>query len=364
MNFQDLPAEIFYLILSNISGEYVINEFQFVSKHIYMCCQDDLFWKAKSITQFQHSPKFKNKSTIQTWKQFYRVSQIPRYLIIGSEIDEYRIIDVKDKVLAKTGYDHHISIDHFNLYGFKNLPDIFKYDSILFFSYCGFRQKSIGSILSSYVDQGGGVVIAAYANCGKGNRLEGRWLEEGYSPFLDGATQRVSFLKMGKKLQPDHPVLKNINTLSGGTQSSHSDARVSEDATTIAEWDNGRPLISELMTKTSPIIGLNFYPPSDEFDRSSWDSSTDGYQLIFNSLHYVSTKFSNNHQYYNNDIDFNFFNSINNCNTKEINNSNNNNCTTTTSFSLQSLSVSISQDSSNSNSSFTSSSDESINDDF
>ncbi|KAF2068908.1 hypothetical protein CYY_009769 [Polysphondylium violaceum] len=331
-----------------------------------MCCQDDLYWKAKSISQFEHSPKFKNKSAIQTWKQFYRLSQIPRYLIIGSEIDEFRIIDVKDKILANINQKNNINttvcIDHFNLYGFKNLPDIFKYDSILFFSYCGFRQKSIGSILASYVDQGGGVVIAAYANCGKGNRLEGRWLEENYSPFSDGATQRVSFLKMGKRLVPNHPILQNINNLSGGAQSSHSDARVSPDAVVISEWDNGRPLISELMTKTSPVIGLNFYPPSDEFDRSSWDASTDGYQLIFNSLHYVSTRFSNNHHYFNNnnsDSESNY-----------IFKDRDNNCNNNNRFSLQTLSVSISQDNldttadsfTSSFSSSSSSSDESIND--
>ncbi|KAN0027441.1 hypothetical protein ACTFIU_010395 [Dictyostelium citrinum] len=354
MNLQDLPTEVFYLILSNVSSDYIIKEFQYVSKYIYHLCSDELFWKLLSHSRYKNSPKLKsrfqklnsqqfeenqdnlnlnnneinnnnnntdknrinNNNNINinnnnsennyyldeanfennyrrillnyqenSWKFFFIKSSTPRYLVIGSEIEENRISELKIS-LYKMGLR---SIDHFNVFGFKSLTvnDLYQYDGILFFSYCGFRQKSIGNILSDYVDSGGGIVIASYSNCGKGNRLEGRWLEEGYNPFNDGITQRVYNLRMGRKNIPDHPILEGVERFGGGLNISHSDSEMSSNSNLIAEWENERPLIVELSTKKSPIIGLNFYPPSNEFDPSSWDKNTDGLKILFNSLKYV-----------------------------------------------------------------------------
>ncbi|KAM9960815.1 hypothetical protein ACTFIW_009967 [Dictyostelium discoideum] len=347
MNLQDLPTEVFYLILSNVSSDFIIQEFQYVSKYIYHLCSDELFWKLLSHSRYKNSPKLKSRfqklnnqefnenqdnlnidlnnfnnnnynnnknnnnlnegnennyfldgANIEnnyrrillnyqenSWKFFFIKSSTPRYLVIGSEIEDNRILELKQS-LYKMGLK---SIDHFNVFGFKSLTvnDLYQYDGILFFSYCGFRQKSIGNILSDYVDSGGGIVIAAYSNCGKGNRLEGRWLEEGYNPFNDGITQRVYKLKMGRKIIPDHPILEGVENFGGGVNSSHSDSEMSSQSNLIAEWENERPLIVELSTKRSPIIGLNFYPPSNEFDPSSWDKTTDGLKILLNSLKYV-----------------------------------------------------------------------------
>ncbi|EGC38994.1 hypothetical protein DICPUDRAFT_45484 [Dictyostelium purpureum] len=355
--FEDLPNEVLYLILSNISGEFIISTFQYTSKFLYNVCSDELFWKILSTQTYKNSPKLKsrflqlqqqqqqqqlnynddednfndlvlndnnnmvdgadeyqvlNNQSLEnnfnnldlqnqrrllnyqknSWKYFFIKSITPKYLVMGSEIDNTRLKEIRN-VLVEKGLKN---VDYFNVFGFNGVSqsNLFQYDAILFFSYCGFRQKTVGNILADYVDNGGGIVLAAYSNCGKGNRLEGRWLEEEYNPFNDGVTQRVFQLKLGKRYFENHPILENVKDLQGGLHSSHSDSSESKYAIKIADWDNDRPLIVELQTKASPIVGLNFYPPSNEFDRTSWDSKTDGIEIVYNSLKYVTPNNSNN----------------------------------------------------------------------
>jgi len=142
-------------------------------------------------------------------------------------------------------------------------------------------------MLAQYVDNGGGVVVATYANCGRGNRLEGRWKDGSYDPIQLGSTSRTKALKMGTCLK-NHPVLKGVRHFSGGAQSSHGDGSPHPQATVIAEWDNGRPLIAELKTFKGLILSLNFYPPCEEVAYGGWDAKTDGSRIISNALIHVS----------------------------------------------------------------------------
>ncbi|KYQ92693.1 hypothetical protein DLAC_06692 [Tieghemostelium lacteum] len=253
---------------------------------MYNYSQDEYYWKIQSQMTYENLPKLKNKSNESSWKTFYLSNRLSRYLVIGSEIDEMKIIDIKER-LQNRGL---LNVDHYNVYGFLSLPDdnfLHRYDAIFFFSYCGFKQISIGNQLSHFVDSGGGVVVCAYTTgCGRGNRLEGRWLEGGYSPFLDGVTQRISQLKIGTKHNQSHPILSNLNDqhFTGGQHSSHSDAIPSETALKICDWSNGKTLIAEIHKPNAKIIGLNFYPP--EIVASNDKSNSD--IILYNALKYVS----------------------------------------------------------------------------
>ena len=65
------------------------------------------------------------------------------------------------------------------------------------------------------MDAGGGVVFCAYANCGRGNRLGGKWADRKYDPLTLGATSRTPNLYMGKCSRPEHTVLDGVSSFDG-----------------------------------------------------------------------------------------------------------------------------------------------------
>ncbi|EGG16005.1 2-Aminomuconate deaminase [Cavenderia fasciculata] len=280
-----LPFEVFHIILNYIEDQDIESSFQYVSQTVYHSCQDDSFWKLKSREKFQTSPKLKSYNHPQPWKDFYFENIKEKYLIIASENGIEKILDVQ-MTLKVQGIQN---VEILNINGYKRLPEnIFQYDAILFFSYCGFFQKHVGDELYDFVQSGGGVVLGTYSNCGGGNRLEGKWLENNYDPITGGSTSRMYKLKLGKRECENHPVLMGVDNFCGGGQSSHSDGTLSTGATLIASWENGRPLIAETPTNgAGKIVSLNFYPPSDRIESESWTHTSDGAKLLANSLRYV-----------------------------------------------------------------------------
>jgi len=211
------------------------------------------------------------------------------FLVLGAEgggAFNERLLDVQKK-LRSCGL---INVDILNVRTQTPSLDLLcSYNAVLFFSYHGFDQAEVGDALADFVDLGGGVVLGSYTNCGKGNRLEGRWCKHQYDPLVLGTTSRSPNLRLGRLRCPKHPILKGVRTFNGGEQSSHGDGPAHPLATTIAEWSNGRPLVVELSTHRGTVVALNTYPPSSDVATGSWDASTHGGLLLANALHYVAT---------------------------------------------------------------------------
>jgi len=209
------------------------------------------------------------------------------FLIIGAEADgekDERLEDVKSR-LKMFGLQN---VDIFNARTCSPAPAMLcNYNAVLFFSYHGFNQVQLGDMLAQYVDNGGGVVVATYSNCGRGNRLEGKWKDGNYDPIQLGTTCRTKALQMGKA-DMSHPVLHRVKTFSGGAQSSHGDGVPHSKATIVAEWDGGKPLIAILDIFKGIVLSLNFYPPSGTVAYGGWDPKSDGTMIIANSLMYVT----------------------------------------------------------------------------
>jgi hypothetical protein len=241
-------------------------------------------WKYLKRTEEQlHRPEV-------SWKSFYASNLDKKnfsFLVIGAEgggDKDERLEDVRSKLIS-SGID---KVDTFNARTKTPTYDLFRrYNAILFFSYHGFNQHEMGNLLAQYVDDGGGVVIGTYSNCGRGNRLEGRWCEGGYDPLTLGSTSRTKSLSIGKIIN-NHPILRGVKAFNGGAQSSHGDGKLHPDAVLVAEWTNGRPLIAELRKNHGVVVGLNFYPPSSDAAEGCWDAMSDGKILLCNALHYVT----------------------------------------------------------------------------
>jgi len=229
-----------------------------------------------------------------SWLSYYKSNLDKKhlsFLVLGAEGGgkpyNERLLDVQQK-LKSSGLRN---VDTLNVHTQSPSLDLLRcYNAVMIFSYHGFDQTHIGDVLADYVDLGGGVVACAYTNCGRGNRLSGRWASGQYHPLVLGSTTRTANLRMGAVHCPKHPIMKGVQSFNGGDQSSHGDGRAHSDAKTIAEWTNGHPLVVELGTHRGVVVGLNLYPPSRDLAPGGWDPATDGGLLLANALHYAATK--------------------------------------------------------------------------
>jgi len=288
----EFPPEIIYRIFTYLEARDLVFSVSTVCSTWYAFSQYDSLWRPMCLCRWGYLKKTTDQLVTPkiSWKEFF-ISNFDRtnlsFLVIGAEgggDKDKRLEDVKSKLIS-SGIGN---VDVFNArLRSPTYATLSKYNAILFFSYHGFNQNVLGDLLAQYVDNGGGVVIGTYSNCGRGNRLEGRWCVGGYDPIALGSTSRVNSLTMAKS-DANHPIMRGVRTFSGGVQSSHGDGNAHPGAKVIAEWSNGRPLVVEYSKFAGTIVGLNFYPPSGDAAEGCWDPLSDGRTLISNALCYAT----------------------------------------------------------------------------
>jgi len=294
MHLLDLPAEIFVEIFSFLSAKDLTSNVSRVCAAWGSYSSDEYIWKHYCLVRWGYLAKTTRCEKLDiSWLSYFK-SNFDKsrlsFLVLGAEgegIHNERLVDVKKKVKC----NGLVNVDALNVRTQAISLDLLRnYNAVMFFSYHGFAQSEIGDVLAEFVDLGGGVVICAYTNCGKGNRLEGRWEKGKYDPVALGVTSRSSGLRLGKLQCPSHPIMKGVQSLNGGEQSSHGDGPLHPSAKVIAQWSNGRPLVVELNAHKGTVVTLNMYPPSNDAATGGWDSSSHGGRLLANALVYVATK--------------------------------------------------------------------------
>lgn len=202
--------------------------------------------------------------------------------------------DVRSKLRALSLFSRVDIIDVASV-STPTLESLLQYDAVLTWSSASYgNPAALGDVLADYVDENRGVVQAVFGfDPDAGLHLEGRWLAEGYRPFLEGAPQPPPFAPLTLlPVLPAHPILSDVASFNGGT-SSHHNATVVDGATTlVATWSNGQPLVAA-GTKPSGgrLVGLNMYPPSNDAVGDLWDHTTDGARLMANALLFAANHF-------------------------------------------------------------------------
>jgi len=295
MMLQDLPAEIFFRIFSYLPATDLISNVSRVCAYWRSFSVDECIWKFHCLSRWGYWKQTQDQidNPDISWLNFFKVNCIKSglsFLVLGAEgggATDERLFDVQSK-LKLGGL---VNVTAYNVRTHTPTPDFLtQFNAVLFFSYHGFDQFSLGNSLADFVEMGGGVVFCAYGNCGRGNRLDGRWAAQKLDPLTLGNTSRSPYLSLGKLVNPKHPVLDGVTAFDGGEQSSHGDGPPHPNSSIIAEWSNGRPLAVELKPgKTKgTIIGLNLYPPSSDAATGGWKATTHGARLMANALHYVA----------------------------------------------------------------------------
>jgi len=290
---KDLPVEVLFRILEFVEAKDLVKSISVVCLLFNELSRADYLWKPICLHHWKYLKRTQEQLLEPSlpWNLFYKSNAQKsnmNFLVIGAEgggEKDERLDDVKAKLQGQ-GL---VNVDTINARTTSPTAELLSgYNAVLFFSYHGFNQALTGTLMAEYVNQGGGAVIATYTNCGRGNRLEGLWGDHAYDPITLGSTSRKSDLRMGRTLVKNHPILNGVTSFFGGTQSSHGDGVANPEATVIAEWSNGRPLIAELNKFRGTIVGLNFYPPSSDVAEGCWDTKSNGDVLLANALYYVS----------------------------------------------------------------------------
>ena len=101
------------------------------------------------------------------------------------------------------------------------LNDLLAYDSVIVWSNTSFQDSvALGDVLADYVDAGGGVVVATFANSDATptRMIQGRW-QMGYEVIVPGSGTASGAQSLGNVLDPGHPVMQGVNTFDGGSSS-------------------------------------------------------------------------------------------------------------------------------------------------
>lgn len=208
-------------------------------------------------------------------------------LLLTSDAGPGVASDVREVVTA-TGRFHSVSVRILD-----RMPpseDLLEdYDAVLVWSRGPFADPvAVGHHLADYVDVGGGVVVAAYANDDAVQGLDGRFVAEGYLPLAGGEPRSPAPAQLVPE-RPEHALLRGVDQLDLGTHGvGMAGVELPSGAVLVASTSGGEALVGVQYVGGRPVVGLNLYPPSNEATPGGWDRGTDGATLLANALRYVT----------------------------------------------------------------------------
>jgi hypothetical protein len=214
-----------------------------------------------------------------------------KVLVLAAENDVTWIEDVRQKIEDTNLFD---VIDSHNAYNsLISSTELMEYDAVLIFTdYPAVNASDLGDNLAAFIDNGGGVVEATFGGFEEitGNYTDYKVYDSSNIIGNNSGTVRT----LGTVSDNNHPIMSGVATFNGGSSSYYNTGILGvAGATTIAEYDNGEPLIivkNEIGLKNVSGAYVNFYPPSSDSRGDLWDATTDGDLILANSLKWVGNK--------------------------------------------------------------------------
>ncbi len=144
-------------------------------------------------------------------------------------------------------------------------------------SAAGADANAIGDIIADYIDQGGKVIANMYIYSYDEWGFGGRFITEGYGPFVGTTSDIWGEGTLGTVFEPNHPVMTGVNAINDTW--GHQDPSLAADALLIANWNDGQPMIAV----NDNVVGLNILPINEN---GIW--SSDIATLLHNSAVWLS----------------------------------------------------------------------------
>ncbi len=143
----------------------------------------------------------------------------------------------------------------------------------------------LGDRLAAFHDQGGGVVVANYAN--DNGMLLGAYgtPDSGYALLNYSQGDYIGPLdSLGEVLEPLSPLMAGVAFLNATAAWRSMAPIIAGRAVVVARWGNGDPLVLRGKRGARTLVELNFFPPSSSAKSSYWTG--DGALLLRNGLKY------------------------------------------------------------------------------
>src|SRR5579883_40077 len=196
--------------------------------------------------------------------------------------------EVQNKLIATGRF---ASVGYFNCQSTApTLAYLQQYQAVLCFTDYG-APSSVGPVLAQFVEGGGGVVTATFADCSI--PFSGFNNLSNYQVLVPTGQTQGTELTLGTVLLPNHPIMQGVTSFDGGSSSYHSTSTtLNPNAYRIANYSNGAPLVcarENVGARNSRLVDLNFYPPSTDSRSDFWKTTTSGVTLMANSLIWVAT---------------------------------------------------------------------------
>lgn len=183
--------------------------------------------------------------------------------------------------------------------GTPSLEQLLQYDAVLTFSNVNYDDSvALGDVLAEYVDAGGGVVVAVFANTSMNinRQLRGSWQDGGYIAIPQGGDVVQGSGQLGEILIDDHPIFEGVETFAtewtldkdgfpaGGFRPLTLD--ITPGSTKVATWDTGHTLAA--VAPNENVVEIGFYPVSSTVNAELfWDDATDGALIMANALRFA-----------------------------------------------------------------------------
>ncbi|KAJ3450022.1 hypothetical protein M0812_06184 [Anaeramoeba flamelloides] len=190
-----------------------------------------------------------------------------------------------------------------------SLEQLQQYDSLFIWfvsKYTLENSKKLGDIVAEFVEQGGGIVIVTYKGLvsSKNNiGLSGRIITNDFLPVEPGRLLRAKNdqerIALGEILNHEHPLLENVLAFEGGGCSHRIKTNFKpggHKSELIAKLNDNNPFISykQKDKHSGIVVVLNMNPLSGNTvlhgNGKFWLRSTKGFEIIANSLEFVSFK--------------------------------------------------------------------------
>jgi hypothetical protein len=218
-------------------------------------------------------------------------------LILGSD-DPSWLADVQNQ-LASTGA--FARVDAYNTRsGTPTESELADYDAVLVYSGQNTFQDPalLGDVLAAYHDQGGGVVLAPFANADNNfASLRGAYASpaNGYAllQYQDYTASPLTWDSrippadtLGEVLEPESPLLFGVASFSAIYPYRSTAAVIWDRGVVVARWrgDWQEPLVVRGARGNRTLVELNFFPPSGSVYPVGWTGS--GAALMRNALKY------------------------------------------------------------------------------
>ncbi len=199
-------------------------------------------------------------------------------LVLSPDTDEY----ISELMAVLTAFDD-LTVTHYPLDGLATLTsdELLPYDVVLSQNDLTWEaslgdRTNVGNVLADYIDAGGKVVANMYLYSYDGWGLAGRFITEGYGPFVSTTTDIWGESSLGTIHNPNHPLMSGVYAIDDNW--GHQDPSVASGADLIADWADGEPMIAV----NENVVGLNLLPINGN---SSWAS--DLATLLHNSIIYL-----------------------------------------------------------------------------